>query len=148
MSITYLNFNGSILPTDHPIFEAHNRSFRYGDGLFESMRFLKGKLKFPEMHVDRIQKGMKLLKFDNYSLIDTWFIREKTEELIRRNKVGADARIRLTIFRDSGGFYTPDSNKFAYLLELNNQFHKYQYVVLLFDCLILLYHLKSLHYYM
>jgi branched-chain amino acid aminotransferase len=35
------------------------------------------------------------------------------------NKVGADARIRLTIFRDSGGFYTPDSNKFAYLLELN-----------------------------
>ena len=83
------------------------------------MRFLKGKLKFPEMHIDRIQKGMKLLKFDNYSLIDTWFIREKTEELIRRNKVGADARIRLTIFRDSGGFYTPDSNKFAYLLELH-----------------------------
>lgn len=119
MSVTYLNFNGSILPSDHPILEAHNRGFRYGDGLFESMRFLKGKLKFPEMHIDRIQKGMKLLKFDNYSLIDTWFIREKTEELIRRNKVGADARIRLTIFRDSGGFYTPDSNKFAYLLELH-----------------------------
>lgn len=119
MSVTYLNFNGSILPSDHPIFEAHNRGFRYGDGLFESMRFLKGKLKFPEMHIDRIQKGMKLLKFDNYSLIDTWFIREKTEELMRRNKVGADARIRLTIFRDSGGFYTPDSNKFAYLLELH-----------------------------
>jgi branched-chain amino acid aminotransferase len=119
MSVTYLNFNGSILPSDHPIFEAHNRGFRYGDGLFESMRFLKGKLKFPEMHIDRIQKGMKLLKFDNYSLIDTWFIREKTEELIRRNKFGADARIRLTIFRDSGGFYTPDSNKFAYLLELH-----------------------------
>jgi len=119
MSVTYLNFNGSILPSDHPIFEAHNRGFRYGDGLFESMRFLKGKLKFPEMHIDRIQKGMKLLKLDNYSLIDTWFIREKTEELIRRNKVGADARIRLTIFRDSGGFYTPDSNKFAYLLELH-----------------------------
>jgi branched-chain amino acid aminotransferase len=119
MSVTYLNFNGSILPSDHPIFEAHNRGFRYGDGLFESMRFLKGKLKFPEMHIDRIQKGMKLLKFDNYSLIDTWFIREKTEELIKRNKVGADARIRLTIFRDSGGFYTPDSNKFAYLLELH-----------------------------
>lgn len=119
MSVTYLNFNGSILPSDHPIFEAHNRGFRYGDGLFESMRFLKGKLKFSEMHIDRIQKGMKLLKLDNYSLIDTWFIREKTEELIRRNKVGADARIRLTIFRDSGGFYTPDSNKFAYLLELH-----------------------------
>ena len=118
MSVTYLNFNGSILPSDQLILEANNRGFRYGDGLFESMRFLNGKLKFAEMHVDRIQKGMKLLKFDNCSTIDNWFIREKTEELIRRNKAGADARIRLTVFRDSGGLYSPDSNKFAYLLEL------------------------------
>ena len=118
MSVTYLNFNGSIIPSDQLIFEANNRGFRYGDGLFESMRFLKGKLKFAEMHVDRIQKGMKLLKFDNCSTIDNWFIREKTEELIRRNKAGADSRIRLTVYRDSGGLYSPDSNKFAYLLEL------------------------------
>lgn len=118
MSLEYINFNGSILPADQLIFRANNRSFRYGDGLFESMRFLKGKLKFPEMHVDRIQKGMKLFKFDNCSLIDTWFIREKVEELIRRNKTGADARIRLTIFRDSEGLYSPVSNKFGYLIEV------------------------------
>ncbi len=117
MSLDYINFNGSILPADQLIFRANNRGFRYGDGLFESMRFLKGKLKFPEMHIDRIQKGMKLLRFDNSSLIDTWFIREKVEELIRRNKAGADARVRLTVFRDSDGLYSPVSNKYAYLLE-------------------------------
>ena len=118
MSLEYINFNGSILPADQLIFRANNRGFRYGDGLFESMRFLKGKLKFPEMHIDRIQKGMKLLKFDNCSLIDTWFIREKVEELLRRNKTGADARIRLTVFRDSDGLYSPVSNKYGYLLEI------------------------------
>jgi branched-chain amino acid aminotransferase len=118
MSLEYINFNGSILPADQLLFRANNRGFRYGDGLFESMRFLKGKLKFPEMHIDRIQKGMKLLKFDNCSLIDTWFIREKVEELLRRNKTGADARIRLTVFRDSDGLYSPVSNKYGYLLEI------------------------------
>jgi len=128
MSLEYINFNGSILPADQLLFRANNRGFRYGDGLFESMRFLKGKLKFPEMHIDRIQKGMKLLKFDNCSLIDTWFIREKVEELLRRNKTGADARIRLTVFRDSDGLYSPVSNKYGYLLEIQ-KLEESQYVL-------------------
>ncbi len=128
MSLEYINFNGSILPANQLIFRANNRGFRYGDGLFESMRFLKGKLKFPEMHIDRIQKGMKLLKFDNCSLIDTWFIREKVEELLRRNKTGADARIRLTVFRDSEGLYSPVSNKFGYLIEVQ-KLEESQYVL-------------------
>lgn len=118
MSVEYINFNGSILPADQLIFKANNRGFRYGDGLFESMRYMKGKLKFPEMHIDRVQKGMKLLRFDNCSLIDAWFLREKVEELARRNRTGADARIRLTVFRDSEGLYSPVSNKFGYVLEV------------------------------
>jgi branched-chain amino acid aminotransferase len=39
MSVEYINFNGSILPADQLIFKANNRGFRYGDGLFESMRY-------------------------------------------------------------------------------------------------------------
>lgn len=128
MSAEYINFNGSILPADQLIFKANNRGFRYGDGLFESMRYVKGKLKFPEMHIDRIQKGMKLLRFDNCSLIDAWFLREKVEELVRRNRTGADARIRLTVFRDSEGLYSPVSNKFGYVLEIQ-KLDESQYVL-------------------
>ncbi|MCF8454202.1 MAG: aminotransferase class IV [Pedobacter sp.] len=128
MSVEYINFNGSILPADQLIFKANNRGFRYGDGLFESMRYIKGKLKFPEMHIDRIQKGMKLLRFDNCSLIDTWFLREKVEELVRRNRTGADARVRLTVFRDSEGLYSPVSNKFGYVLEIQ-KLDESQYVL-------------------
>jgi branched-subunit amino acid aminotransferase/4-amino-4-deoxychorismate lyase len=128
MSVEYINFNGSILPADQLIFKANNRGFRYGDGLFESMRYVKGKLKFPEMHIDRIQKGMKLLRFDNCSLIDTWFLREKVEELVRRNRTGADARVRLTVFRDSEGLYSPVSNKFGYVLEIQ-KLDESQYVL-------------------
>ena len=128
MSVDYINFNGSILPADQLIFKANNRGFRYGDGLFESMRYMKGKLKFPEMHIDRVQKGMKLLRFDNCSLIDAWFLREKVDELVRRNRTGADARIRLTVFRDSEGLYSPVSNKFGYVLEIQ-KLDESQYVL-------------------
>lgn len=128
MSVGYINFNGSILPADQLIFKVNNRGFRYGDGLFESMRYIKGKLNFPEMHIDRIQKGMKMLRFDNCSLIDAWFIREKVEELVRRNRTGADARVRLTVFRDSEGLYSPVSNKFGYVLEIQ-KLDESQYVL-------------------
>jgi branched-chain amino acid aminotransferase len=113
----FINFNGSIISSDHQIFTVSNRGFRYGDGLFESMRYMNGQLKFPDLHIDRVLKGMKILKLENSFHLDSWFLREKVEELARRNKIGPDARFRLTVFRDSGGLYSPDSNKMAYVLE-------------------------------
>ncbi len=112
-----INFNGQIVPSDQQVLSGNNRGFRYGDGLFESMRYMNGAIKFPELHIDRIQKGMKVLKLDNNSHIDSWFLREKVEELVRRNKIGNDARVKLTVYRDADGLYTPDSNKTGYVLE-------------------------------
>lgn len=128
MSKQFINFNGTIVPADQQILSINNRGFRYGDGLFESMRFMKGELRFPELHIERIRKGMKLLKFDNYSQIDAWFIREKVEELVRRNKTGPDARIRLTVFRDAEGLYSPSANKMAYVLE-SQKLEESQYTI-------------------
>lgn len=118
MSLSFINFNGNIVPENDQILKVSNRGFRYGDGLFESMRYVKGSLKFADLHIDRIQRGMKLLRFDGASLIDFWFLREKVDELVRRNKAGSDARVRLTVFRDSEGLYSPLTNKFAYVLEV------------------------------
>lgn len=117
MSRQFINFNGTIVPADQQVLTIANRGFRYGDGLFESMRIRKGELRFPELHIDRVRRGMKILKLDNWSHIDAWFLREKVEELTRRNKTGPEARVRLTIFRDAEGMYNPSSNKMGYVLE-------------------------------
>ncbi|RVT99947.1 4-amino-4-deoxychorismate lyase [Mucilaginibacter limnophilus] len=113
----YINFNGEVVPADSKVFAADNRAFRYGDGLFESMRMMKGHLKFPDLHADRLQRGMKALKIDGYSQTDAWFLKNKAEELAIRNKV-KHARLRLTVFRDSEGLYAPTQNKMSYCLEL------------------------------
>ncbi|MBE9584431.1 aminotransferase class IV [Mucilaginibacter sp. JRF] len=113
----YINFNGEIVPADTKLLTTGNRGFRYGDGLFESMRLMKGKLKFADLHADRLQRGMKALKIDGYSQTDAWFLKNKAEELATRNKV-KHARLRLTVYRDAEGLYTPSQNKMGYCLEL------------------------------
>lgn len=116
MALLYINFNGEIVPADTKLLPVANRAFKYGDGLFESMRMLKGQLKFADMHADRLQRGMKALKIDGYSQMDAYFLKEKAEQLSIRNK-SKHGRLRLTVYRDSGGFYAPSQNKAGYCLE-------------------------------
>ncbi|MES2810398.1 MAG: aminotransferase class IV [Bacteroidota bacterium] len=116
MALLYINFNGEIIPADSKVLSVANRSFRYGDGLFESMRMLKGELKFADLHADRLQRGMKALKMDGYSQMDAYFLKEKAEQLSVRNK-SKHGRLRLTVYRDSDGLYTPSQNKVGYCLE-------------------------------
>jgi branched-chain amino acid aminotransferase len=113
----FINFNGEIYPQDAKLMPVTNRAFRYGDGLFESMRMMKGQLKFADMHADRLQRGMKALKIDGYSQMDTWFLKEKAEDLAHRNKA-KHGRLRLTVFRDSEGMYAPTQNKAGWCLEM------------------------------
>ncbi|GAC1300534.1 MAG: branched-chain-amino-acid transaminase [Mucilaginibacter sp.] len=113
----FINFNGEIYPQDAKLMPVANRAFRYGDGLFESMRMMKGQLKFADMHADRLQRGMKALKIDGYSQMDTWFLKEKAEDLAQRNKA-KHGRLRLTVFRDSEGMYAPTQNKAGWCLEM------------------------------
>ncbi|MGV8879214.1 MAG: aminotransferase class IV [Sphingobacteriaceae bacterium] len=115
---TFINFNGEILPADSSVLSILNRGFRYGDGLFESMRYMKGQLKFADLHAGRLLKGMKVLKLEGYSQIDQYFLKEKSDELAARNKNCKNARLRLTVFRDGEGLYTPVKNKLGYAIEL------------------------------
>src|SRR3546814_13685800 len=70
MSSTFINYNGNILDASEPIFTTGNRAFRYGDGLFESIRMIRGELPLLEMHASRLRAGMKALKLDGYQAMD------------------------------------------------------------------------------
>jgi branched-chain amino acid aminotransferase len=127
MSLQFINFNGDIYPAEHAVLRVSNRGFRYGDGLFESMRVVKGELMFSENHAERLQQGMKALKIDGYSEIDSYFLKAKVKDIVNRNQLGLNARVRLTVFREGDGLYSPTTNKFGYALEaskLEDTFYK------------------------
>ncbi|MET4081908.1 branched-subunit amino acid aminotransferase/4-amino-4-deoxychorismate lyase [Pedobacter sp. UYP30] len=115
----YLLYNDIFHPLNTPIITAENRAFRFGDGLFESMRMIDGKLQFAELHADRLAAGMKALKIEGHSLMDAYFLKQKTTDLAKRNKWAGNARFRLAVYRAGAGLYTPEHNKNGYLLEGN-----------------------------
>lgn len=117
MQQEYILHNDQFITAGEAILTSHNRGFRYGDGLFESMRMSGGKLKFAELHADRLQKGMSALKMEGGILFDEYFLKQKTAELSKKNKLKDEVRFRLSVYRDGEGLYTPDQNKSGYILE-------------------------------
>ena len=117
MQAQYILHNDKFLLATDPILTAQNRAFKYGDGLFESMRMFGGKLQFAEKHADRLAAGMKALKMDAVEMMDEFFLRQKAGELFKKNKFKEGARLRLSVYRAEGGFYTPETNSIEYLLE-------------------------------
>ena len=117
MQQEYILHNDEFFSINQPVISASNRSFRYGDGLFETIRMSNGKLNFPELHADRLREGMKALKIEGSALLDEYFLKQKTAELCKKNKLKDNVKFRLSVYRAGNGLYTPESNKYGYVLE-------------------------------
>lgn len=93
-----------------------NRSYRYGDGLFETMKMQNGTIELSIFHFERLFHGLNLLKF----IIPKLFTKEKLEQeilqLCRKNNCDILARIRLSVFRGNGGLYDEDKT-LQYVIE-------------------------------
>ncbi len=112
----YFNYNGKIFSENENIIGPTNRGLRYGDGLFETIKFKNGEIILAAAHFERLWAGMEVLDF----IIPVHFSVEKLiaaiQALIKRNKL-KEARVRLTIIRSDGGIYDPKNNTPNYIIE-------------------------------
>ena len=115
--MNHFNFNGKILAEGTAVIGPANRGLRYGDGLFETIKCVDGKLQLSDLHFARLWKGMGILQFT----IPVHFTPEGLEEqilaLAKKNGHLKNARIRLTVFRGEGGLYDPVNHQPNYLIE-------------------------------
>lgn len=112
----FLNYNGNIYEEGQPVLITADHSYRYGDGLFETMKIVKGSILFEEYHFERLFSGSAILKFRIPALFTKQKISEEIKALCKKNFVEELARIRLSVSRGNGGLYDCD-NKFSYLIE-------------------------------
>lgn len=104
MPICY--YNGQWLPNDTIPLSVDSRSFRFGEGLFETFPAnAQGPVLFDE-HMNRLWKGMQELQFQIPKLLSPKRIREIIEKLMQKNKT-PNARIRITVMRGPGGLFDP-----------------------------------------
>lgn len=113
----YCILNGHLISIYEPSVSFANRAFRYGDSLFESIRFCNNKIMFLRDHIARLKLGMTVLRMNLPAELKTENIHEFIMELLKHNAHAPNARIRLTVFRKDGGLYTPDSNDISFLIE-------------------------------
>lgn len=101
-------FNGDFLPAGQPLFDATNRGFRYGDGLFETARFYKGNLLLADRHFNRLLSGLRLLQIAfTYTPSQ---LQHLIAELCEKNNCSHFARVRLAVYRDA-------NNKGSFVIE-------------------------------
>ncbi len=101
----FLFHDGKFSKTGKPLISPDNRSFRYGDGFFETMKMVNGKIVLEELHFERLFASLDLLQFQKPIYFTPGYLSEQIAVLAKKNNHSKLARIRLTIFRDEGGLY-------------------------------------------
>src|SRR4051812_44115505 len=91
--------NGQLVPEERAVVSVFDRSFLYGDGLFETMRVVRGKPFRWEQHLERLQSGADYLKI-NLPFTPA-VLGQFADELIAKNGM-PDSLLRLTLSRGVG----------------------------------------------
>ncbi|TCP24338.1 branched-chain amino acid aminotransferase [Tenacibaculum skagerrakense] len=112
-----INYNGSLISEDELQLTHQNRAFKYGDGIFETIKVQNNKIIFLEDHYFRLMASMRMLRMK----IPMKFTLEFLEEEINKVITSYDSqllRVRVNVYRKDGGLYTPATNEIDYLIEV------------------------------
>lgn len=114
--MNYFNYNGKVLPDNELIIGPTNRGLRYGDGIFETIKFKNGNLILGNEHFARLWKGMQMLQFDIPKHLSPEKLQAEIFQVVKKNRLDS-ARIRLTVIRGDGGIYDPKNHNPHYIIE-------------------------------
>ena len=113
----YFIYNGKTYKEESPILSVNSRGLKYGDGLFETIKSIKGELQFIDEHLARLWKGLQVLQFNIPKHFTPEYLQDEIFALIKKNRHEKMARIRLTVFRGDGGLYDEINHKPHYLVQ-------------------------------
>lgn len=123
----FVCFNGNFLPADESLFTVQNRSFRYGDGVFETIKIYKGKILLEQFHYDRLFLSLKMLQIEN--TLNASDLPQLIFELCKKNNCIDLARVRLAVYRN-------DQSASEYIIEalpLSNEVNQWNEKGLVID---------------
>ena len=94
-----IHVNGSLVPESEAAVSVFDRGFLFGDGVFESMRAVRGTIFRLGRHLARLERSAALIGLEPPGVPAG--LGEAAVELLRANRL-ADARLRLTLTRGPG----------------------------------------------
>lgn len=110
-------YNGKFYKEGTSVITPDNRSLKFGDGLFETMKMVNGKLELKEYHFERLFTGIKILAFYIPPHFTPSHLEKEIVALAKKNDDYENARIRLTIFRGNGTLTDLDNHLPNYIIQ-------------------------------
>jgi branched-chain amino acid aminotransferase len=110
-----INFNGNVIAQDDNIL-TQNRAFLYGDGVFETVKIVNNKILFLEDHYFRLMASMRVVRMEIPMNFTMEYFEEQILKVVQENGFSASARARITVFRNNGGLYLPQTNEVSFLI--------------------------------
>ncbi|WP_397299919.1 aminotransferase class IV [Nonlabens ulvanivorans] len=113
-----VNIDGELKSSNYATIAFNNRGTFYGDGIFETIRCFNGKPLLYEAHYFRLMSGMRILRMDIPASFTPEFIEDSIIDILNQNNFNTGhARVRFTVWRKSGGLYTPLDNGIHYSIQ-------------------------------
>ncbi len=101
----FIFYNGEITKAGKLFISPDNRSFRYGDGFFDTLKMVNGSVALEQLHMERFFSSLKRMQFQQPDYFTPAYIKEHVLLLAKKNYHDKLARIRITLFRGDGGLY-------------------------------------------
>lgn len=111
-----ININGALQDSNLQL-SISNRSFLYGDGVFETLKIVNNKILFFEDHYFRLMASMRIIRMQIPMSFTLEYLEEQILNLAVVNNHQDSARIRFTVFRNEGGFYLPTDNSVSFIIQ-------------------------------
>ena len=110
-----INFNGTLIPSSTNLLQ-NNRAFLYGDGVFETVKIVNNKILFLEDHYFRLMSAMRIVRMEIPMNFTLEYFEEQILLVVNANNWTQSARARITVYRNQGGNYLPETNSVSYLI--------------------------------
>ena len=110
-----INFNGTIVSEDANIL-TQNRAFLYGDAVFETVKIINNKILFLEDHYFRLMSSMRIIRMEIPMNFTMEYLEEQILSLVAKNQGVNSSRARITVYRNDGGYYLPQTNTVSFLI--------------------------------
>lgn len=109
--------NGKTLKTGDLIMSPDNRSFRYGDGCFETIKLINGDIALSHYHFERLFSSLQTLKFNLPAYFTHSYVADQIKNLAIKNNHQTSARVRVTLFGSDNNLYEDDARVPGFIIQ-------------------------------
>ena len=143
-----INYNGTLVNDDSSQL-ALNRGFLYGDAVFETVKVVNSKIFFLEDHYFRLMASMRVIRMEIPMNFTLEYLEQQILALVKSQNILEASRVRITVFRNDGGYYLPLTHSVSFLITaqaldyIAYSIHKNKYQVELYTDFYVTRHLLS-----